>query len=94
MEGLRSKDAYLYQRICAHALGIGVRPVIQRPCYLAWAGLRPVPGGVVFFKLSKLLNQEGALGAPGLRGDFCSPQRPVGCGIAADRRDPTLLMSH
>jgi hypothetical protein len=31
---------------------------------------------VVFSKLSKLLNQEDALSAPYLRGDFCSPQAP------------------
>jgi hypothetical protein len=38
---------------------------------------RPVSGGVVFSKLSKLLNQEDALGAPCcLRGHFCSPQAP------------------
>jgi hypothetical protein len=48
--------------------------VIQRPCHLAWGGLRPVSGGVVFSKLSKLLNQEDALGAPCKRIDFCSPQ--------------------
>jgi len=29
---------------------------------------------VVFFKLLKLLNQEHALSAPCLRGDFCSPR--------------------
>jgi hypothetical protein len=54
------------------------------------AGLRmaqAVSGGVVFSKLSKLLNQEDALGAPCLHSDFCSPQaRPrgaqVGCGQA------------
>jgi hypothetical protein len=33
-----------------------------------------VSGGVVFSKLSKLLNQEDALGAPCKRIDFCSPQ--------------------
>jgi hypothetical protein len=38
--------------------------VIQRPCHLAWEGLGPVSGGVVFSKLSKLLNQENALSAP------------------------------
>jgi hypothetical protein len=29
-----------------------------------WGGLWPVTGGVVFSKLSKLLNQEVALSAP------------------------------
>ena len=53
-----------------------VPSVIQRPCHLAWYGLRTVSGGVVFSKLSKLLNQEDALSAPCLRGDFCSPQAP------------------
>jgi len=33
-------------------------------------------GGVVFAKLSKLLNQEYALSAPCLRGSFGSPQGP------------------
>jgi hypothetical protein len=32
------------------------------------SGLVPVTGGVVFSKLSKLLNQEGALSVPCLRG--------------------------
>jgi len=32
--------------------------------------------GVLFPKLSKLLNQEDALSAPWLRGDLCSPQAP------------------
>jgi hypothetical protein len=50
---------------------------------------------VVFSKLSKLLNQENALGAPCLRISFCYPQTPpAGRGNAADRRDPSLLMSH
>jgi hypothetical protein len=31
---------------------------------------------VVFSKLSKLLNQEDALGAPFLGRDFCSPPAP------------------
>src|ERR1700693_1421220 len=52
--------------------------------------------GVLFLKLSKLLNQEDALSAP------CSPQapsrgapRPAGTGRnAADRLNPSLLMSH
>jgi hypothetical protein len=35
--------------------------------FLAWDSLRPVSGGVVFSKLSKLLNQEDALGAPWLQ---------------------------
>jgi hypothetical protein len=35
-----------------------------------------VAGDVVFSKLSKLLNQENALGAPCLQRDFCSPQAP------------------
>ena len=38
--------------------------VIRRPCPLAWGGLGLVSGGVVFPELSKLLNQEDALGAP------------------------------
>ena len=55
--------------------------------------------GVLFPKLSKLLNQEDALSAP------CSPPAPAGRSTAsprhagagrnaADRLDPSLLMSH
>src|SRR6266851_4135354 len=45
--------------------------------------------GVLFPKLSKLLNQEDALSAP------CSPRAPSrGARNAADRLDPSLLMSH
>ena len=37
---------------------------------------------VVFSELSKLLNQEYALGAPCLHSDFCSPQaRPRGAQV-------------
>jgi hypothetical protein len=50
---------------------------------------------VLFPKLSKLLNQENALSAP------CSPWHPRGAlhgsrnrRNAADRLDPSLLMSH
>jgi hypothetical protein len=38
--------------------------VIRPPCPLAGGSLRLVSGGVVFPKLSKLLHQEDALGAP------------------------------
>jgi hypothetical protein len=49
----------------AYALRIGERPVY------------PPAGGVVFSKLSKLLNQEDALSAPCLKDfQFCSPQAP------------------
>jgi hypothetical protein len=41
-----------------------VPSVIQRPCPPAWDGLRPASVGVVFSELSKLLDQEDALGAP------------------------------
>jgi hypothetical protein len=45
--------------------------------------------GVLFPKLSKLLNQEDALSAP------CFPRAPSrGARNAADRYDPSLLMSH
>ncbi len=49
--------------------------VIQRPYHLAWDGLRPVCGGVVFSKLSKLLNQEDALSVPCLKHfrNYCGP---------------------
>jgi hypothetical protein len=38
--------------------------------------LTAVFGGLVFAKLSKLLNQENALSAPCLRSGFGSPQAP------------------
>jgi hypothetical protein len=45
--------------------------------------------GVLFPELSRLLNQEDALSAP------CSPRAPSrGARNAADRLDPSLLMSH
>ena len=53
-------------------LRIGKRPACSsvRPC-------SPAPHRLVMVsKLSKLLNQEDALGAPWLRGDLCSPQAP------------------
>ncbi len=51
--------------------------------------------GVVFSKLSKLLNQEDALSAPWLRDDFCSRRRALaGRRNAAERRKPSLLKSH
>jgi hypothetical protein len=49
--------------MCRHANSLPIGDAL-RPCHLAWGGLRPVSGGVVFSKLSKLLNQEDALSAP------------------------------
>jgi hypothetical protein len=46
------------------------------PRHLAWDGLRPAPSGVVFSKLSKLLNQEDALSAPCLQ-DFRNYRGPI-----------------
>ena len=43
---------------------VNVPFVIRRPCPLAGDSLGMVPGGVVFLGLSKLLNQEDALGVP------------------------------
>jgi hypothetical protein len=51
----------------ACSLRIDKRPRLSPACHLAWDSLRPESGGVVFSKLSKLLNQEDALGAPWLR---------------------------
>ena len=46
------------------------------------SGLVPVTGGVVFPKLSKLLNQEHALSGPCLCGDLRSPHAPSrGAGL-------------
>jgi hypothetical protein len=51
-----------------------------------------VSGGVVFSKLSKLLNQEDALGAPCLQHFSALRSRAlVGRKNAADMRDPSLL---
>jgi hypothetical protein len=46
--------------------------------------LGPLTGGVVFRKLSKLLDQENALSAPCLRGDVYSPHVPRGTGMLRD----------
>ena len=43
---------------------MNVQFVIRRPCPLAGDSLGLVSGGVVFPELSKLLNQEDALGVP------------------------------
>jgi hypothetical protein len=47
--------------------------VIRRP-FSPGPGWPGFSGGASFPKLSKLLNQEDALSAPCLRGEFCSPQ--------------------
>ena len=65
--------------------------VIRRPCPLAGDSLGLVSGGVVFLGLSKLLNQEDALGAPCLDTVILALRRSafVGRG-AADRLHPSL----
>jgi hypothetical protein len=52
--------------------------------HLAWAGLRPVSGVVVFSKLSKLLNREDALSAPCLKHfrNYSGPIRVARCGFS------------
>jgi hypothetical protein len=74
----------------AYALRIGKRLV----CHPASpsSGLWLVTGGVVFSKLSKLLNQGGALSAPYVR-IFCSRRSLAERRDAAERLDPSLLMS-
>jgi hypothetical protein len=54
--------------LSAYEARIGERPV----CHPAGDGFGL--GGVVFSRLSKLLNQEDALSAPCLCVDFCFPQ--------------------
>jgi hypothetical protein len=77
--GDKRDDIFIY------AVWVGERPLCH-PASVS-SGLGRVTGGVVFSKLSKLLNQEDALSAPCLRGDFCSPQGPRGaqgyCGEAS-----------
>ena len=70
---------------------VNVRFVIRRPCPLAGDSLGLVSGGVVFLGLSKLLNQEDALGAPCLDTVILALRRSafVGRG-AADRLHPSL----
>ena len=73
--------------ISAYAPHISDCPVCTRRALspgLGWPGLS---GGGVFPKLSKLLNQEDALGAPCLRGEFCSPH------VAPSRGAPILRTS-
>ena len=64
-----------------------VPPVIRCPCHLAWAGLRPVSGDVVFSKLSKLLNQEDALSAPCLKHfhNYWWPIKLATCGFPGEK---------
>jgi hypothetical protein len=66
--------------------------VIRRRCPLAWDGLGMVSGGVVFPELSKLLNQEDALGVPCLNTVIVALRRRALAGRrnAADRRHPSL----
>jgi hypothetical protein len=66
--------------------------VIRRPCPLAWDGLGMVSGRVVFPGLSKLLNQEDALGVPCLDTVIVALRRRALAGRrkAADRRHPSL----
>jgi hypothetical protein len=70
---------------------VNVPFVIRRPCPVAGDSLGLVSGGVVFLGLSKLLNQEDALGAPCLDTVILALRRRafVGRG-AADRRNPSL----
>jgi hypothetical protein len=56
--------------ILFYALRIDEHPVSHPASVSSGLGLT---GGAVFPKLSKLLNQENALSAPCLRGDFYSP---------------------
>ena len=71
---------------------VNVPYVIRRPCPLAGDGLGLVSGGVVFPELSKLLNQEDALGAPCLDTVIVALRRRALAGRrdAADRRHPSL----
>jgi hypothetical protein len=90
--GLRLNDKR--DDISAYAPWIGECPVCHPASVSSGLGWPPA-GARWVSKLSKLLNQENALSAPCLRGDSCSPQAPpAGRGNAADRRDPSLLMSH
>jgi hypothetical protein len=59
--------------------GIGERPVCH-PASVS-PGLGQVTGGVAFFKLSKLLNQEDALSAPCLQHFRQSMWRDKGCEV-------------
>src|ERR1700733_1365051 len=76
---------------------VNVPFVIRRPCPLAGDNLGLVSGGVVFLGLSKLLNQEDALGAPYFfgHGDSCSPQsRPRGAQGCCGQASSVTSMSH
>ena len=61
-----------------------------------WPGMASGQCAVVFSELSKLLNQEYALGAPPAYAIISALSRaaPGGRRYAADRRDPSLLMCH
>jgi hypothetical protein len=80
--------------LCAYALRIGASR-LSSSVRVIWPGMASGPCPVVFSKLSRLLNQENALSAPCLCCDFCSPQgAPEGRKNSADRREPSLLISH
>jgi hypothetical protein len=66
--------------------------VIRGPRPLAGDSLGLVSGGVVFPELSKMLHQEGALGAPCLGTVILALRRRALAGrrSAADRRNPSL----
>jgi hypothetical protein len=70
---------------------VNVPFVIRRPCPLAGDSLGLVSGGVVFLGLSKLLNQEDALGAPCLDTVILALRRRAFVGRGAtDRLHPSL----
>src|ERR1700733_14990442 len=71
---------------------VNVPFVIRRPCPLAGDSLGLMSGGVVFLELSKLLNQEDALGAPCLDTVILALRRAALAGRrdAADRLNPLL----
>jgi hypothetical protein len=55
----------------------GECPVCHPACHLARMASCRCSGGAVFSELSKLLNQEDALGAPCYIVILCSPQAPA-----------------
>ena len=71
----------------ARVPGVDERPVCHPACHLAWDGLR-----VVFSELSKLLNQEYALGTPGLKHfrNYFEPIKTARCGFPWEKTTKTF----
>jgi hypothetical protein len=74
-----------------YAVRIGERPVLRRPCHLGPDVLGPGAGGVVFPKVSKVLNQGDA---PFYAVISAQRRRPRGARECCGEANQPLWMSH